>query len=139
VGGDSKGDVSLGSRVPSFSGVGWSYRLLQEKAECGSSDGGVTHGLQEPHGEVEAWVQMIDVGPWTSQKCASEICACCVSQILAEKGAARVWSRDRHDAPGGRLGARVPTVKSILLLTYLYGLMMLRVCEGVSISGGSAD
>jgi hypothetical protein len=30
--------------------------------------------LQEPQGEVEAWVQMIDVGPWTSQKCASEIC-----------------------------------------------------------------
>jgi hypothetical protein len=32
-------------------------------------------GLQEVQGEVEAWVQMIDVGPWISQKCASEICA----------------------------------------------------------------
>jgi hypothetical protein len=28
VGGDSKGDVSCGSCVPSFSDVGWSYRLL---------------------------------------------------------------------------------------------------------------
>lgn len=36
--------------------------------------GGVTHGLQVAQGEVEAWVQMMDVGPWVSQKWASEIC-----------------------------------------------------------------
>jgi hypothetical protein len=75
----------------------------------------VTQGLQEPHGEVEAWVHMIDVGPWTSQKCASEICGWwCCQRVCPERERERVAWQDRH-APGSRLGARVPTVKSIVL------------------------
>jgi hypothetical protein len=72
VGGVSKGE-SWGTR-PSFNAAGWSYKPLQ-KGRRGSSVGGVVHGLQALQGEVDAWVQMMEVGPWTSQKCASEIWA----------------------------------------------------------------
>jgi hypothetical protein len=41
--------------------------------------------LHEVQGEVEAWVQMMDVGPWISQKCASEICASQVSLAPSER------------------------------------------------------
>lgn len=62
----------------------------------------MTHGLQEPHGEVEACVQMIDVGPWISQKCASEICEAQVSLVsgsvsrVASEGRGAAQRRRRH-------------------------------------------
>lgn len=46
----------------------------------------MTHGLQEPQGEVEAWVQMMDVGPWVSQKCAREIWRTALDGLMC-----RVW------------------------------------------------
>jgi hypothetical protein len=82
----------------------------------------VTHGLQSPQGEVEAWVQMMEVGPWTSQKCASEIWKAWVSRGVNGGGAG--WGhmtgrKRRASAAQGLFGeetgtsARVLTVKSI--------------------------
>jgi hypothetical protein len=51
------------------------------------------------HGEVEAWVQIIDVGPWISQKCASEIVK---SMFLLY-----LLSLRPHDVLGGRDGGSV--------------------------------
>lgn len=72
----------------------------------------MTQGLQEPHGEVTAWVHMIEVGPWTSQKCASEICRRKVSHAQLLLGRRVTMTGMRRTA---RISARVRTVKSIVL------------------------
>lgn len=54
--------------------VACSYMALYGREGGPSSEGGVTHGLHVVQAEVEAWVQMMEVGPWTSQKWAKEIC-----------------------------------------------------------------
>lgn len=62
-------------------------------------------GLQALQGEVEAWVQMIDVGPWTSQKCASEIWRVTLAVILTTPGR-RVPARSGPAAAATLVGRR---------------------------------
>jgi hypothetical protein len=65
----------------------------------------VTHGLQDAQGRVEAWVQMMEVGPWISQKCASEICGCGVSHGCSGNNSAGAYAMEPQTGYGG--GARL--------------------------------
>lgn len=93
----------------------------------------MTHGLHVVQGAVVAWVQMMDVGPWISQKWAREI-YCTPTLAMTAQGVGGT-------ARGSRVRRRRLTVKSISSAIYIYDLMIVLVCGvgGGRVLGGSAD
>lgn len=75
MGGESKGESNGAFKLSMPLAMGGSKKLLayEEFLET-FSEGGVEQGKQVAQSIGCSCVQRMDVGPWTSQKCAREIC-----------------------------------------------------------------